>query len=153
MNLHMIIGKNAFYLYHRVNNGFEIEYVDGNPYRRYDTHTIKTDLARLLETVADTNNLDSADEIYFTLIENADHIRNANVEQFLGSRVKEKFSINGILRRVVNSLTSDKDLHISEFGINYDGANYILRDGQLKKNPYSLLAYNVGHEKIMEYVQ
>lgn len=152
MDLHMIIGKNAFYLYRRTNNGFEIEYVDGNPYRHYDTHSIKSDLANLLETVADTNNLDSTDEIFFTVIENADSIRNKNVEQVLENRLKGKISADEILIRTVNSLAKDKDLHIGEFGINYDGASYLFRNGKLEKNSYSLLAYNVGQEKLMEHV-
>lgn len=152
MDLHMIIGKNAFYLYRRTNNGFEIEYVDGNPYRHYDTHSIKSDLANLLETVADTNNLDSTDEIFFTVIENADFIRNKNVEQVLENRLKGKISVEEILIRTVDSLAKDKDLHINEFGINYDGASYLFRNEKLEKNSYSLLAYNVGQEKLMEYV-
>ena len=152
MDLYMIIGKNNFYLYRRTNNGFEIEYIDGNPYRHYDTHTIKSDLANLLETVANTNNLDSANEIYFMLIENSDHIRNSNVEQFLENRVKEKISINDILNRAINSLAGNKDLHIGEFGINYDGSSYILRDGKLQQNPYSLLAYNVRQEELMKFI-
>ncbi len=152
MDLHMIIGRNAFYLYRRTNNGFEIEYVDGNSYRHYDTHSIKSDLMNLLETVADTNNLDSTDEIFFTVIENADSVRNKNVEQVLENRVKEKFSVDEILIRAVNSLSQNKDLHINEFGINYDGTSYLYRNGKLEKNSYSLLAYNVGQEKLMEYV-
>ena len=152
MDLHMVIGKNAFYLYRRKNNGFEIEYIDGNPYRHYDTHSIKADLENLLETVADTNNLNSADEIFFTVIENADKIRNANVEQVLGNRIKEKISVNDILIRAFNALAQDKNLHIKDFGINYDGASYLFKNGRLKKDSYSLLAYNVGQEKLMEFV-
>lgn len=152
MDLHMIIGKNAFYLYRRKNNGFEIEYIDGNPYRHYNTHSIKADLENLLETVADTNNLDSADEIYFTVIENADKIRNANVEQVLGNHIKEKISVNDVLIRAVNDLAKNKDLHIDEFGINCDGSNYFLKNGQLEKNSYSLLAYNVGQEELMKFI-
>ena len=152
MDFHMIIGKNAFYLYRLSANGFEVEYIDGNSYRHYDTHSIKSDLENLLETVADTNNLDNANDIEFTIIENADNIRNTNVEQVLGNRVKEKISINDILIRVVNALAQDKNLHIDEFGINYDGASYILHNGNLQKNFYSLLAYNVNQEKLMEFI-
>ena len=148
----MIIGRNAFYLYHRSRDNFEIEYVDGNPYRHYDIHSIRSDLEKLLETVADTNNLDNANEIEFTIIENADNIRNTNVEQILGNRIKEKMSINAVLIRVVNALSKDNELHINEFGINYDGSSYILHNGELQKKPYSLLAYNVGQEKLIEYV-
>ena len=152
MNFYMIIGRNAFYLYRRANNGFEIEYIDGNSYRHYDTHSIKTDLANLLETVADVNNLSGTDEIFFTVIQNADPIRNKNVEQVLGSRIKEKFSVDEILIRAVKSLAQDKNLHIGKFGITYDGTSYIFKDGKLEKIPYSLLAYNFGQEKLIEYV-
>ena len=152
MDFYMIVGKNAFYLYRRTAFGFEIEYIDGNPCRNYDTHRIKADLKNLLETVADTNNLDSADEIFFTVIENADPIRNKNIAQVLGNRIKDKFSVDEILTRAVNSLAQNKNLHIDEFGINYDGNSYLLKNGRLKKNSYSLLAYNVGQEKLMEFV-
>ena len=152
MDLHMIIGRNAFYLYRRTNDSFEVEYIDGNSYRHYNTHSIKSDLENLLETVADINNLDSANEIYFSVIENADKIRNANVENVLGSRIKEKFSVDEILIRAVSSLAKDKDLHIDDFGINYDGNSYLFKNGKLEKNPYSLLAYNVSQEKLMEFI-
>ncbi len=152
MDLHMIVGKNAFYLYRLSAYGFEIEYVDGNPYKHYNIHSIRFDLENLLETVADTNNLNNSNEIKIILIGNSDPIRNKNVEQVLGNRIKAKISVNDVLLRAVKDLARNRDLHIGEFGINYDGTSYLFKQGRLEAKPYSLLAYNLEQEKLIEYV-
>lgn len=151
MHFYMIIGKSAFYLYRRADSGFVVEHIDGKPYCHYDVHSIKSDLQKLLGSLSRANDVYD-DEISFSVIENADRIRNVNIETFLENRVKEKIPLNNILVRAVKSFVEDETLHIDEFGINYDGASYILRNNILHKNSFSLLAYNVSQEKLLEFV-
>lgn len=74
-----------------------------------------------------------AEIITATLIENADSIRNKNVEYILKDRLKAKISIDEILIRAIIALVENKALH--------------LKNGKLENNSYSLLAYNVEQEK------
>ena len=152
MNLYLIVGKNEFYLFRRAANKFEIEYVDGNPCRRYNLHSIGGDLEDLLATVADNNNLSSSGEIYISVIENADKIRNLNVEKAIKRHIKEKISLDNMLRRAMDALARDKNLYIADFGINYDGESYTLRENILERRAYNLLAYNVSPEKLIEFI-
>lgn len=151
MHFYMIIGKSAFYLYRRADTSFVVEHIDGKPYRHYDIHSIKSDLQKLLGSLSRANGVYD-DEISFSVIESADNIRNVNIETFLENRVKEKIPLNNILVRAVKSLVENKNLYIDEFGINYDGASYVLRDNILQKNSFSLLAYNVSQEKLLEFI-
>ncbi len=46
-----------------------------------------------------------------------------------------------------------KKLHIDDFGINYDGDSNILRNVQLQRSAYGLLAYTVKPEGFRALVQ
>ncbi len=148
----LVIGKDLCTLYRKNNECFEAEYIDGNPFYRYELHFIKNNIKRLIERLADLNNLEDAEELKFIVVENADCIRNMNVEKFLGDRVKKKVTLDSILIKIIDDLGKNNSLHIDKFGINYDNESYLLKSGKLEQNKYSLLAYNVEASLLINYV-
>lgn len=152
MIYYLVIGKDEFTLYRKNNERFEKEYIDGNPFYRYKLHGIKNNIESLLAILVDSNNLERTAELEFIVIENADRIRNLNVENYLGGRMKGKIMLDSILTKIINDLGKKKSLHIDKFGINYDNESYLLQSGRLEQNRYSLLAYNIEPNLLINYV-
>ncbi len=150
----MIIGKELLYICRERNGALEPVYIHGNQYQQYNpySNTIKDDIRKILEAVADQHNLDAADGIDISLVENADRVRNENIKKALSGNLKRTIPLNDVLLRLVNSLRGKKELHIDDFGINYDGDSYILRNGQLQRSAYSLLAYTVKPEEFRAHI-
>lgn len=152
MRFYVVIGKGSFFLYRKDNKKFEPEYIDGNPYYRYILHEIKASVKQMLITLADINNLDNENEIELVIIENSDRVRNTNVKLALKNYIKETIQLDTLLLRLIHDLLKDKSLYIDEFGINYDEDCYIMRSNTLERSNYSLLAYTVNQNMLMNYV-
>lgn len=152
MRFYVVIGKGAFFLYRKNGKKFEPEYIDGNPYYRYILHKIKPSAKQMVEALIENNNLNNESEIELVLIENSDRVRNVNVKQALNSCVKQVIKLDEILLRLTHDLLKNKKLYIDEFGINYDEECYKIRSNELERSNYSLLAYTVDQDMLMNYV-
>ena len=152
MRFYVVIGKGSFFLYRKENKKFEPEYIDGNPYYRYILHEIKASVKQMLITLADINNLDNENEIELVIIENSDRVRNTNVKLALKNYIKETIQLDTLLLRLIHDLLKNKSLYIDELGINYDEDCYIMRSNTLERSNYSLLAYTVNQNMLMNYV-
>lgn len=106
----------------------------------------------MLITLADINNLDNENEIELIIIENSDRVRNTNVKLALKNYIKETIQLDTLLLRLIHDLLKNKSLYIDEFGINYDEDCYIMRSNTLERSNYSLLAYTVNQNMLMNYV-
>lgn len=149
MHFFLIVGKTDFYVYTRKNDQLVPEFIDGNPFWPYTPHAVKNDLVRLMYALADSNNLEGIDDITFSVIKNADRVRNVNIINSLGQHLQKEISPDELLLAAIQRLAKNSALHIAEFGINYDGDSYILKNGNLDKNPYSLLAYTISQEEFI----
>lgn len=146
MHFYMIIGKSKIYVYRLKNEKLEPEFIDGNPFCNYATQGINDAVSGLLSSLADVNNLDSIDDVEVSVVLNTDRVRNVNAIKALDGHILQEVPLEDVLVRVIKRLSKDRQLKITEFGINYDGDAYILHDGNLEKKQYSLLAYSVGQE-------
>ena len=150
MHFFLVVGKNKFYIYTRSEGGQLVpEYIDGNPFWEYTPHAIKSDLKKLMNALADGNNLDDINEIKFSVVKNADRVRNVNVISALTDYLQDEISLEEILQTAIKKLSDNPALHIAEFGVNYDGDSYVLKNGNLEKNSYSLLAYTISQEEFV----
>lgn len=152
MRFYVVIGKGAFFVYRKEDKKFEPEYIDGNPYYRYILHEIKSSAKQMLAALADINNLENENEIELAIIENSDRVRNVNVKLALENNVKEVIKLDTVLFRVIHDLLKDKSLYIDEFGVNYDEESYVMRSNALERSNYSLLAYTINQDILMNYV-
>lgn len=156
---YLIIGKDKFLVYHKNKNAFELESIDGNLYVKYDIHRINSDMQNLLEALQNAYNLETMEELKFVVMPNSDPLRNSIIEKALSGETEQasyiysKYELKDILLKAIQRLSKDKKLHISEFGINYDGDSYILMDGILKQGEYSLLGYTIEQERLIDYCQ
>ena len=68
------------------------------------------------------------------------------------NNVKEVIKLDTVLFRVIHDLLKDKSLYIDEFGVNYDEESYVMRSNALERSNYSLLAYTINQDILMNYV-
>ena len=54
--------------------------------------------------------------------------------------------------KVSSSLERDKNLHIFEYGINYDDKQYLVKNENVVKNEFSLLSYTLTDDMLMKFV-
>ena len=154
---YLVIGKDKFYVYRKDKDTFAPEYIDGNPYMKYGIHHVKSDIQHLLESLQHNYNLETMREIKFIVVNNSDPVRNSIIENALDGKDTQAGYINSIydfkdiLVKAIKTLSKDKTLYISEFGINYDGDSYMLKDGILKQSEFNLLGYTIYHERLINY--
>lgn len=149
---YVIIKKDYLSLYEKNGNVYEKVYLGGNPEYFYSVNNAKDYVNHLFEMIIEEYNLDTIGEIDFIVFDNEDVIiSNAMLEAF-GQSVKERISIEHFMMDVSDSLGRDKKLHISEYGINFDGKNYVVKNRQIVKEEFSLLAYSLNDEMLIKFV-
>lgn len=95
-------------------------------------------------------NLQSDDALKFHLIENENEDLNFIVKQALGKQLFSSVPIDSVLQPIIRRLSKNPLMKLNEYGVNYDGKNYVLKDGGLQKAPFSLLGYTVKKEEIVQ---
>lgn len=154
---YLIIAKDKFHVYHKNNNTFVPEYIDGNPYLKYDLHHVNSSIQHLVESLQHNYNLETMAEVNFIVVNNSDPIRNSMIENALngeetqGGYINSTYDCRDILAKAIRILSKEKKLHVSEFGINYDGDSYVLKDNILKQGEYNLLAYTINQKNLINY--
>lgn len=150
--IYLLIGKEKLYLYEKNANLFERLYIEGNPDYSYDINNVKYGIQQLMDNLVNEYNLDTKAEIDFIVIDNENEIISEVVEKIIGEYESKKYTIDSIIIKVFNKLSRDKKLLIEEYGINFDGKNYLLINGNLNKKEFSLLGYTLQEDNLMKYV-
>jgi hypothetical protein len=151
VSFRLLLTQKKFYVYREKGGTFEQEYIDGNPWMEYDSHQIVENLRQLLTALKNNHNLDVEEQLQINLIGCADDIRNQQVKKCLEDQMGEYTPLLALLPKIMRALSEDTTLHIAQFGINYDGMSYVMRDGTLEQNDFQLLAYTVSVDQLMEH--
>lgn len=148
MEFYLIVGKTSFSLFTVNKHSFEQIYIDGNPYVKYMLPNIKDKVTLLVNKLANIYNLDETTDISIILIENSDRVRNVNVKNVLGDKVTKSISINSLIEKYIYE---NNDAAITEYGVNYDGETFVMHNGKIQKQPYSLLGVRVEVDTLMKF--
>ena len=144
----LFVSKNTFYLYQDNDDVIKKSFIA----KTYNLYSIKEDVMSMLSILAKFNGSKDTSVIELIVIENIDEVRNKNVELILNKIIKKIVPLHQILNKCIKSLTVKRELHIKEFGVNYDGDSYLLKDETLQKIPYSLLSYSLKRDSLIEYL-
>lgn len=150
---YVIIKKDFLFLYERNDASYERVYLEGNDKYAYEINRIEEGMNAFLSLICDEYNLDSTGEIDLIAILNEDKIISDAIVGVLGENIIEQIDIYQLLDNVLRRLERDKELYINQYGINYDGKNYVLDQEQLKKGEFSLLAYTVSEDMLMRNIR
>lgn len=145
----MLIGKNKLFLYEKNNQKYTRQFVEGNPDFPYDPRQAKDAAETLLKILENEYNLDGPGEIDLVIIENRDSQRSEIMNKALGDNVVETWPLDKVLKAAVQRLRREKKERIDELGINFDGAHYLIEGDSLREGPFSLLAYPLSEDRLM----
>lgn len=149
---YMILGKDTINVYEKENGSYERVYLEGNPGYSYDKNNAKECIEKLFSMLRNKYNMDSVGEIDFVVIDNEDKIVSEVMERALSAYIKSKIKIEDLIYKIFEKLDRDKKLHISEYGVNFDGKNYLCREKKIEKHEFSLLGYTVSDDELIKYV-
>lgn len=149
---YMIIGKDALFLYEKNGTNYNRQYIEGNPEFHYQLNNIKKDMEKLLAVLTDEYNLDSQSELAFVVIGNGNSVVTEAITRALDGHISDKCGLDSIMPEIINKIYKEEIPLVKEYGINFDGHNYLLMNGKLDKRNYSLLGYTLNEDKIVEYI-
>lgn len=152
-NFYVVIKKDCLTLYEKNGNTFEKVYLGGNPEYAYSVNSAKEHTEKFMAMIQEEYNLDSVGEVEFVVIDNEDEIVSDVMLKAFGKSVKEKIEIDKLMLDVSDALRRDKKMHISEYGINFDGKKYAVSNRKISKEEFSLLAYTLTDDVLMKYVR
>ena len=149
----IIICKDEFFVF----DGNEQIYFDGNESFPYRENRVIKDIEKLLFKVVQIFNLESAKDLSVCIVTNKDasiteFVKLAFTEQEYGTNVASFIEARCVIKKAIQQLLNDSALHIAEFGMNFDGVNYFLKDGRLEKLPFSLLGYQLKVGDFAKYI-
>ena len=149
---YVIIKKEYMSIYEKKGSSYEKVYLGGNPEYAYSVNNAKEHANRFLEMIVEEYNLDTVGEIDFVVIDNEDEvISNAMLEAF-GQSVKNRINIEKLILEVATSMGRDKKLRIFQYGINYDGKRYLIKDKSVVKEEFCLLSYTLTDDMLVKFI-
>ena len=91
------------------------------------------------------------DNIFFRVLESDNELVNKAVLEVLGHHVRYKHKLQGVMVNVMAELSKiDNDkLLIKKYGVNYDGKCYKSDNNSFLNRDYSLLAYNISEDVLI----
>ena len=148
----MILGKEKLYLYTRKENVYEKKYIEGSPSFDYKQNNASNDIKKLFRSLKDEYGLDSEAELEFDVIDNEDPVSTDVMMRVLGSYIAGRRKIEDVIETVMKKLVKDKNLLVDDYGVNFDGKNYVYTSGKLVKKDFNLLGYTLKADSIVKYL-
>lgn len=149
---YVIIKKDYLTIYEKNGNSYEKVYLGGNSEYTYSVNSAKDYVNQFFEMIIEEYNLDTMGEIDFVVIDNEDVITTNAMMTAFGQSVAKQISIENLMEEILASIGRDKKLRISEYGINYDGKKYLVKDKKVVKEEFSLLAYTLSDDMLIKYI-
>ncbi len=144
------IEKDKLRTYERVKGTFEPFFIEGGECFFFDGASIKQEVETYLSSLAREKNMESPDGIELIVLENSDELLNMKFSRAWGEHVKKVFQVGDMMGKVLNALQGNKELRVSEYGINYDGFSYVIRKGKIEKSDFDLLAYTIHAKNLID---
>ena len=149
MHFFVIIGKESLYVYEKVGNKFEKQFIEGSYCYPYDINNGDEEIDTFMDALANEKNLGTKAKLQFDILESEDQIHTNYVLKSMDQYICEKYELADTIFMLLKKLLKDKTLKIEKYGINYDGNCYRINNQQLVKGPFNLLAYTICEDDIM----
>lgn len=155
---YVIVGRERLYLYVKDGAKYERQYIKGKPEFRYHLNQVKNDMKELLKALLEEYNLDSEpednqSEITFSLIESAAPVITEAVCNGLEGYLSKRYPLDKIISDAMKELEAAGTPLLKEYGANFDGANYRWGNGGVLKADFSLLAYTLQADDLIQCVR
>lgn len=149
---YVIIGRDKLYLYEKKGEEYSRQYIAGNPEFHYQINNVKQDVEKMMDILVEEYNLENRSELSFFLIGNSDPFITETVSRALEGYIAGLHELSRSLAEIIKRFSEDEKLLVKEFGINFDGVNYCLVNGEIKGTDYSLLGYTLQTDDLIGFV-
>lgn len=150
--IYMIVGREILYLYEKYEEKYRRQYIFGNPEFHYQINEAKKDIEKMMDALADEYNLENRSDLSFFVLTNGNESITQTVCEALEGYIAKKIDLDGFMSEIIKKISMDKKKLVKEYGVNYDGMNYCLTDGKLRKNDYKLLGYTLWPDDLLNYI-
>ena len=150
MEFLMFIGKDKFIIFD-LENQCERVIFKGRDYFSFEITKIQISIAEMFGILKNDFNINNDNNIYFHVLENEDALINNIILDCLQGHIRNKHKLQGTMVSAINELSkleNDK-LMIGKYGINYDGKCYKIINNTFIKKDFSLLAYTINEELLI----
>ncbi|MBO5470041.1 MAG: hypothetical protein J6A03_09935 [Lachnospiraceae bacterium] len=150
MKFLMVIGRNAIFTYAYEGKEYVPQLIEGSEKYLYNVNNISYEIETYLTALANEKNLGTKAKLEFDVLESSDPFCNSMVMNYMETYIEKKYDINNVMKEILKKLSRDESLLIEEYGVNYDGVSFVLKDNEIKKQPYNLLAYRIGYDDLIQ---
>lgn len=148
----LFIGKNKFHLFD-LNKNYKRIYINNSEYFTYELTKARDSVKKLLASLVNDYNLAGESEVQFQILENMDTTVNEVMFEALSGHIQAKFNVQSVLKKILTVLTKERpDLRVKDFGINYDGNSYEIKNNKIERNDFNLLSYTLDDAVIINSV-
>ena len=151
----ILIEREKLFAFKEDGGKYYTQFIQGNESFDYSLSTLRNDFERFIEELKNEFNYDSAD-FSFIVVLNYDSYRNSIIRsEILGERInaniEKEIDIYSLMEEIVKKVPNNENL-VSDYGINFDGRNYICGRKNLEVDDFSLLGYTISPKDVVEYL-
>lgn len=152
MKFFIVVGKNALYTYEYDGQNYQVQYIEGSEVFSIDPNNIMDDIKLYIRNLANEKNLRSTESLEFDILESPNIKFNLTITEALKMQISNRYSLNTILEKVFAKLSENKELLIDEYGINYEGYSYMMKNNTISEEQYNLLAYTIHSDDLIKEI-
>jgi hypothetical protein len=146
--------NDSFSFYEIQDNALSLIRINGEDITRFERNSINEKLQDAIADLCNEKNLENGSLSSFVLIENADPSLNQSFKAALGDKFRGNIPLDALLKPVLNTLLNQKPSPVIDpFGVNFDGKNYSLADGEIRKASFHLLGYTIQANMVIDLSQ
>ena len=126
--------------------------INGEDIIKYERNSIHEDLQEAIAGLCNEKNLENGSLSSFVLIENADSNVNTSFRNALKDKCKAAIPLAILVKEALNQLKTDSSCRIDLGGINFDGRNYMISNGNVVEAPFNLLGCTIPQDDLIGYL-
>lgn len=143
----LIVNQDRLHVFEQTPSGYKMMEPEGRD-------SLPFDQSRAGEAVGKLENILAKNERpLFIMIASGNKVLNKAFQNALGDKLEKTIRLEGLLINCLKNLGQNHANCIDDFGVNYDGRSYNLKDGRLVESSFSLLAYTIMPKHILDVLE
>ena len=152
MTFLLFVGKREVHVFD-INNNYKRIYINGKKSFDYEITKAEIYFGTLLSFLKEEYSLSSEAEVQFIILTNPEKGINDIVQRLLKKHIVSKYNVDEIMSNTIKILSNNKESMVDLYGINFDGNCYKLVNNKLFIGEFSLLAYTLNDELLLDAIR
>ena len=154
---YLLVEENRIFPFCKKGKEFINQYIDGNDHIEYDLRNFEDEIMKMVNILLDEFNLSSPEDIDFKIFVDDNRLY-IETERLLRTLKAAKISslevidLRKILFSVINKFSEIQMFMVKEYGINFDGKNYVVINNELLQKDFSLNGMTLSEKDLMKFL-